>query len=147
MKFLFILLLASLTTLVSSARTVTDDVTPAVLESFKSTFGAAKEVGWSTSSQYIKAQFTLDGQHINAFYNPAGELIALTRNITVSQLPVMLQAALKKEAAGAWISDLCEYSTDEGTAYYVTLENADMKITLRSSSNSSWTSFQKIRKI
>lgn len=144
MKFLFILL-ASFTTLISNARPV--DVTPAVLQSFQSTFGTAKEVQWNSSNELFTAKFTLDGQHINAYYTPEGSLVALTRNVSISQLPVLLQANLKKQANGAWISDLFEYATDEGTFYYATLENADMKITLRSQDNSEWSTYKQIEKI
>jgi len=145
MKFLFILL-ASLTTMISKAENPAD-VTPEVLQSFKSTFGNAKEVGWTASNKMYKAQFTLDGQHISAFYNADGQMVALSRNITVSQLPVMLQASLKKESKNSWISELYEYATEEGTTYYATLEDADMKITLRSANNSEWMTNQKIEKI
>ena len=145
MKFLFILL-ASFTTLISKAGT-TIEVTPAVLNSFQSTFGNAKEVSWNSSNELYTAKFTLDGQHINAWYNAEGGLVALTRNVTVGQLPVLLQASLRKHNKGAWISGLFEYATDEGTFYYATLENADMKITLRSSDNSEWSTFQQIEKI
>ncbi|TCZ67082.1 hypothetical protein [Flaviaesturariibacter aridisoli] len=145
MKFLFILL-ASFSTLISNAGT-TVDVTPAVLESFQTTFGNAKEVSWNSSNELFAARFTLDGQHINAYYTAEGGLVALTRNVTVSQLPVMLQTSLKRQHNGAWISELFEYATDEGTFYYATLENADMKITLRSSNNNEWSTYKQIEKI
>ncbi|GAB4093106.1 hypothetical protein [Flaviaesturariibacter terrae] len=145
MKFLFIII-ASLSTLLCKAGTVTE-VTPAVLESFQNTFGNAREVTWNSSREFYTAKFTLDGQYINAYYNSGGELIALTRNITVSQLPVLLQAALKKESKDSWITELFEYATDEGTFYYATLENADMKITLRSGDKSEWATYTKVAKI
>ncbi|RYY41619.1 MAG: hypothetical protein EOO08_00355 [Chitinophagaceae bacterium] len=144
MKFLFVLI-ASFTTLFSNART--SDVTPAVLHSFQSTFGNAKEVSWNSSNELYTARFTLDGQHINAYYSGEGDLIALTRNVTISQLPVLLQASLKKESKSAWISEIFEYANDEGTYYYATLENADMKITIRSSENGEWTTYKKVEKI
>ncbi|RYY85457.1 MAG: hypothetical protein EOO15_16985 [Chitinophagaceae bacterium] len=144
MKFLFILI-ASFTTLLSNARTL--EVTPAVLHSFQSTFGNAKEVSWNSSNELYTARFTLDGQHINAYYSGEGDLIALTRNVTISQLPVLLQANLKKESKSAWITEIFEYANNEGTFYYATLENADMKITLRSSDNSEWSIYRKVDKI
>jgi mRNA deadenylase 3'-5' endonuclease subunit Ccr4 len=146
MKILLVLI-ASLSTLIGSATNTSEDVSPAVLQAFKSTFGNAQEVHWNASNQFYKAQFTLDGQYISAFYNGSGSLVALTRNITVSQLPVMLQAGLKNEGKGFWISEIFEYATDEGTSYYATLENADMKITLRSSGNGEWNTYKKIDKI
>ena len=135
MKPLFILL-ATLSSLFSQAENPVE-ISTRVLKSFESSFKGAREVDWSVSTSYVKAQFALDGQYINAYYNPEGDLIALTRNITASQLPVMLQAELKKETTDYWISDLFEVSNDDGTSYYVTLENADQKLVLKSGTNKS----------
>lgn len=148
MKKLLIILFASLSTLMASASGLPTEVAPAVLKSFNSTFGAAREVRWNEDGQYFQAHFTLDGQFINAYYNPAGEMVALTRNMTLNQLPMMLQAELKnKTAKGTWITDITEYATNEGTTYFATLENADMKITLRSADKSGWMTHKKIDKI
>ena len=143
MKTVFILLL-SFASFISKAET--PEVNAAVLQSFESTFKGAKEVDWTVGATYMKAQFALDGQYINAFYNNTGELIALTRNLTASQLPVRLQTELKKEAGNFWITDLFEVSNEEETSYYVTLENADNKIVLKSSNSKSWETFKKARK-
>jgi hypothetical protein len=143
MKKLLIVLFASLSTLFSNAT----DVAPAVLKSFNSTFANAREVSWDGSGEFYKARFTLDGQYINAFYNAEAELVALTRNMSLSQLPVMLQTELKnKTSKGSWITGITEYATNEGTIYYASLENADMKITLRST-DTEWMTYKKIDKI
>ncbi|RYZ21978.1 MAG: hypothetical protein EOO16_10915 [Chitinophagaceae bacterium] len=144
MKKFFLILFASLSTLLSNAT----ETPNAVLKSFQSTFSGAREVRWNENGQFFKANFVLDGQHINAYYNNEGEMVALTRNMTLSQLPVMLQADLKNKAGkDNWITDIMEYTTDEGTTYYATMENADLKITLRSASNSEWMTHKKIEKI
>ncbi|MDB5195901.1 MAG: hypothetical protein JWP88_271 [Flaviaesturariibacter sp.] len=145
MKPLFILL-ATLTSLFSQAETPAE-INATVLKSFQSAFKGAKEVDWSVSTSYVKAQFALDGQYISAFYTNEGELIALTRNITANQLPVMLQTNLKKEIADFWITELFEISNEEGTSYYVTLEDADSKVVLKSTNNKDWTTYKKSRKV
>ena len=144
MKAIFILL-ASLISLVSSAET--PGVDPVVVKSFENTFANATEVDWKVSEKFVKVQFALDGQYINAFYNGDGELIALTRNISSSQLPVMLQVSLKKETENFWITELFEITNEEGTSYFVCLESADEKIVLHSTGNKNWESFSKDRKI
>jgi hypothetical protein len=118
-----------------------------VLQSFESQFVNAKEVDWSITSNIYKAQFALDGQYINAFFNAEGELVAMTKNVTVNQLPLMLQTELKKQNSNYWITELFELSNDEGTSYYVTLENADEKVVLHSVSNKSWNKYKKTSKI
>jgi hypothetical protein len=72
-------------------------------------------------------------------------MIAVTKRITSTQLPVALQTALKEETQSAWITDLFEIANEEGTSYYVTVENADQKLVLKSE-GSSWTSFKKYQK-
>jgi hypothetical protein len=145
MKVLFILL-ASLGSLFAKADP-TDAVDPVVLKAFETNFSKAKEVDWTVTTNFYKAQFALDGQYINAFYNSDGALLAITRNITTNQLPVMLQAELKKETEKYWVSELFEITTEEGTSYFVALENADAKIVLKSSDSLDWESYSKSRKI
>lgn len=120
-------------------------VNPAVLKSFETTFASAKEVGWSVTHDLYKAEFDLDGQHITAFYHMDGTMAAFTRNITTIQLPLNLQTTLKSEYDNYWITGLFELSNDDGVFYYVTLENADMQLVLKSE-NSIWNTFQKQRK-
>ena len=73
-------------------------------------------------------------------------MIAMTRNISSLQLPIALQASLKNKYESYWISGLVEMATDEGTCYYITLENADTKLVLKSDVNSDWSNYKKQRK-
>jgi hypothetical protein len=116
-----------------------------VLASFNNTFKNATEVDWSVTQNIYKANFALNGQYAVAYFDETGQFIAVTRNISSTQLPIPLQANLKTRYEHYWISDLFEVANDEGTTYYVTLENADTKLVLKSS-GSSWSSFQKQRK-
>ena len=120
-------------------------VAPEVLRNFQSTFAAAQEADWSVTADMYKVQFQMNGQRITAFYKNDGTMAALTRNITSTQLPVSLQTTLKNDYKEYWISDLFELSNEEGVQYYVTLENADSKVVLKSSS-AAWNVFQKERK-
>ena len=121
------------------------DVNPAALQSFNQSFKNATEVNWSVSNTYYKANFALDGQYVTAYYDVEGKMIAITRNISSFQLPITLQTNLKKNYQDFWISDLFEVTNEEGTSYYVTVENADTKIILKSNSQS-WEKFQKQNK-
>jgi hypothetical protein len=147
MKPLFILLtvIASFFSKTSSAND--DVVSNAVLKSFQSSFANAKEIDWSFNKSLYKARFTLDGLHIIAYYNSEGSLVAMTRNISSSQLPIALQTTIKKEYTAFWISDLFEIANEDGTSYYITLENAKTKLVLKSTNNAAWSKFQKDQKI
>lgn len=122
------------------------NVSPKVLTAFNNDFNSAKEVEWSTGANFFRAAFTFNGNHVFAFYNTDGDLLGLTRYISSLDLPMNLQRGLKKNYSDFWISDLFEVANNSGTTYYLTLENADTKITLKANGNNDWRSYQKIRK-
>lgn len=144
MKKLIVTLAVALSTLSSFAGE--GNVNSRVLDAFNAQFNSAKEVTWSAGSNFYKASFVFNNQHVYAFYNLDGELLGLTRYISSLNLPVSLQADLKKDYSDFWIADLFEVSNTEGTYYYITVENADYSIVLKSDSNNDWTVYQKLTK-
>ena len=124
-----------------------EKVSPKVLNAFNTEFTNAQEVEWTATGDYYRASFDMNGVKVSAFYNADGELMGLTRNITTAQLPVSLQASLKKNYNGYWISDLFEVAKNNGTSYYATLENGDKKVVLTSANGSDWSTYKKDRKI
>ena len=143
MKKMIMTLAIAISTL--SAFAGEEDVDPKVLNAFKTEFTTAKEVEWTTGSNYYKAAFIYNEKHVFAYYNMDGELLGLTRYISPVYLPISLQSNLKKNYADYWISDLFEVAKVSGTGYYITLENADAKIILKSSGGE-WSVYEKIRK-
>lgn len=122
-----------------------DEVSPTVVNSFNSSFKSATEVKWTITDNYFKADFALNGQNVSAFYDVEGTMIALTRNISSLQLPIALQADLKRGYDAYWISDVMEVANEAGTSYYITLENADTQLILKSDGDF-WNNFKKQRK-
>ena len=145
MKKIIVTLAVALSTLCSFAGEV--NVNAKVLDAFNSNFATAKEVTWTASRNYYKAAFVFNDQHVFAFYNADGELMGLTRYISSLDLPISLQASLKKDYSNYWISDLFEVSNSEGTSYYITLENADAKVVLKSAGSEDWKTYQKKTKV
>ena len=146
MKPLFILML-TVSSFFSTASNAADIVSPKALKAFEKTFTNATEVAWTITENYYKVEFLLSGQTINAFYNEEGKLIGVSRNISSLQLPIILQAEIKKEYSNYWITDLFEMSNDDGAEYYLTIEDADNKTILKSSVGSNyWMVYQKLRK-
>ncbi|MBL7708536.1 MAG: hypothetical protein JNJ86_05665 [Chitinophagaceae bacterium] len=144
MKKIILMLAITISTLSAFAG---EEVNPRVLASFKSEFASAKEVAWTVTADYFKAEFTFNGQYVNAFYNTDGELMGLTRNITSLELPMNLQASLKKSYEDFWISDLFEITRSNNTGYYITLENADTKIVLKATAGEDWSVYKKVKKV
>lgn len=123
-----------------------EGVNQKVISSFKKEFSNAKDVKWENGKEYVKATFTLNGQILFAYYSENGEMLAMTRNITSSQLPINLLNDLKKDYNSFWITDLFEMAAGNETAYYVTLESTDSIIVLKSSDASNWEQFKKEKK-
>lgn len=130
----------------SSFKGNSDGIAPAALQSFQSSFKTATDVNWTVSENGCKASFQMNSQYVTAYYDASGNMIGLTRNLNIGQLPLSLQSSLKKDYDSYWISDLFEVANDEGTCYYITLENGDTRMILKSASGSDWYTFKKQRK-
>jgi hypothetical protein len=142
MKRLVLTLTIALSLISLSSFASDKSVNPAALKSFNSSFKNAAEVNWTVGADFYQASITLSGHYVSAYYNVEGKMIALTRNNSSTQLPISLQANMKKNYEGFWITDLFEMTNEEGTSYYVTLENANTSVILKSS-NQDWTKFKK----
>jgi hypothetical protein len=117
------------------------------IASFNKNFVTASNVHWQQESGYAKATFSMNNQIMLAYYNNEnGELIAIVRNILSDRLPINLMADLKNNYEGYWISSLFEMASEGETFYYVTLENENKTIVLKSSGFNTWTVDKKIRK-
>jgi len=115
-------------------------------QSLKKEFAQAKDVSWQKTGDMLRATFTLNERVLFAYYNQSGDLMAITRNITTDQLPIALQTMLRKNYGGYWVSDLFEMVSGGQTSYYVTVENADQKVVLKSEDFGSWSTYRKEKK-
>jgi len=115
-------------------------------QSFKKEFAQAKDVSWQKSGDMFRATFTLNERVLFAYYSQSGDLMAITRNITSDQLPIALQTSLRKNYTEYWVSDLFEMVSGGQTSYYITVENADHKVVLKSEDFGSWSTYRKEKK-
>jgi len=122
------------------------DVNQLAVRSFHKDFVNAKNIRWEQKTGYVKVEFTINDQVLYAYYNNDGQMTAIVRNIVSDQLPISLLTSLKRDYTGFWISDLFEIAANDQTTYYVTLENADKKIVLRSNGIDTWEVYSKSRK-
>ncbi len=129
-----------------TGKNTNENVNWRVTESFKKEFSTATEVTWSRTSNLYKAQFTLNGQVMFAYLNDAGKLVGVYRNILSTQLPIQLMNELKNSYSDFWIIGLFEMATEEGTHYYITLQNADEQMVLKSVNAGEWSEYSRIKK-
>ncbi len=117
-----------------------------VLNAFKQEFTEAKDVMWQTNREYVKATFTIHDQVMFAYYTQSGELLAITRNISSDKLPISLLTSLKKSYNDYWITDLFEMVADGNGTYYITLQNADVELVLKSDEFGTWDVYKKSKR-
>jgi hypothetical protein len=114
-----------------------------VSSAFQKDFSKAELMDYNSSKDYTRLTLKVNDMIVFAYYSENGVLLAVTRNIKSTQLPLPLLLDLKKTYDGYWISELFELSTGGQTTYYMTMENADKKLDLRSVNNDSWETIKK----
>ena len=105
-------------------------------------FANAENIQWTEAGPLTKATFSHNGEVLFAYYSENGERVALGRNIRPNQLPINLLSTIKTSYKQSWITDAFEVTKDNETAYYVTIENADKHIILKSVSLDEWMIFK-----
>jgi len=114
------------------------EIDKTVQQAFNKEFAGAADVQWHPNSQYVQVEFTFNSMRLVAYYNNAGETLAVVRNIYFSSLPLALQMDLRKFDKGYWITKICEVTTHDGTQYRVTLDSAEKTVQLSSNGISGW---------
>ncbi|GGB15470.1 hypothetical protein [Puia dinghuensis] len=117
-----------------------------VKTSFKKDFKKAELMETQEGRNFTKITFKMNDVIMYAYYSENGELLAVTRNITSNQLPIQLLLEVKRSYSNYWISDLFELTGDGASNYYITLENSDTRVTLRSIGTDAWEVYSKTAK-
>jgi len=122
-----------------------NDVNNEIRTSFKKDFRNAQLLSTESHKAFTRLNFKMDGLIMSAFYSEGGELLAVTHNILSTQLPINLMISLKNNYNSYWITELFEFTGDNDSCYYVSLENADSKVTLRSNGDQ-WEVYSSVKK-
>lgn len=112
--------------LVSSFRVLADDPTidEKVLNAFNKTFQYAQNVSWTVHPQTFEVKFKQDEITSRVTYDKEGNIIKTYRYYKEDRLPLMVLAKLKNRFADKSIYGVVEESSEDGTTYHVTLEDA-----------------------
>ena len=121
-------------------------VNPKVIKAFNTEFVSVNDVTQTTGNDFYKASFIYNSKYVFAYYSFEGKFLGLTRLMATSELPLMLQTSIKKNYADMWVSDLFEVANTEGTTYYLTVEDAENVMIVKSSGGSDWVTFKKSKK-
>lgn len=118
-------------------------VTPVVLQSFQQTFLNATGVQWSLVDRLYKADFSVDGEMMTAFFSTDdGTLVAYSRYLTIPKLPLVLQRTLKMHITSGTLIGLFEVQSDNSLDYYATVQKQDGTVILKAASKN-WSVYKK----
>lgn len=105
-----------------------------VIDAFAKHFAAAQSVTWNQTAKISTANFELNGQYLAAHFSPDAKMLGVSRNLSSNDLPFNLRMNLQSYFEKYWVTEAFEYATPASDSYYVTLENADVKLILKSES-------------
>ncbi len=146
-KRILTLSVAIITTISSAFANNTDNIGKNVTLAFSKDFSNAREVKWEKVQNLVKVTFMMNNQTMFAYYSAGGELLGLARNISPDSLPINQLTSLRKHYSDYWVSDLFELNADGESTYYITLENADSKMMLKSVNAGNWEQYSMKKKI
>lgn len=149
MKKLIAILGASILLFANSlfANTYETTVSKKISTSFTDAFAGATDVKWYTDdNKTFTAKFTLNNNKVTAFYREDGSLMATSRYLTGEQLPLTVLSRLNAKYKDCSIYSVVEYSSDDHTVYYVTMEGKEHWIIVKADEDGTLRTNKKMRK-
>lgn len=128
MKQIVLLWVAALISGVTYAQKLKETEVPeAVKVSFVKSFPNIKSVKWSKESETeFEAEFKNGSLEQSANFDPSGKWLITETELKKTDLPPLVQAAIKKEFDGFKIEGAEKVETTEGVSYEVELEKGEI---------------------
>jgi hypothetical protein len=128
-----------------NATLVRDSPGFAGIENFNKTFPQAVITGYKSKGDLTEVNFTWNGLQLMAFYSAEGELVATSRTIDFSSLPVTAQLKLKADYSNYVPRQAIEFvDADNGTSYYVSIVNVKTTLLLHVTADGMISVFKKM---
>lgn len=144
MKLLF-MLLAVASSFFAKA-TPPEGIPPHAVKAFETTFTNAQHVSWAVENDLYRTNFLAGDRFASAYFDETGSLVVVTRNITQHEIPFVLQSKLSNDYGKYEIKEIVEASDQWGIHYYLTMENDQHKVILKSASGTYWNKISKTKK-
>ena len=122
------------------------NVSPRIKSSFEKDFASCSDVSWTRNEDMYLASFKTEDQKLVAAYNDNGDLLGVTREITLEKLPLAVTLALQSKYAGYNINNSVIELMAEGTTYFINAENAKHKVKLQADTAGNLTVINKTKK-
>jgi hypothetical protein len=140
-------IIAAITALTFTASAFAADTNNETMNLFKATYPGATQVHYKTIGELISVSFVLDSTSMQAFYNEAGEQVAVSRTISCEKLPLRAAITLAGNYNRYAVTEVIEMDhSTEGTSYYVSVENNSQKVILQVRVNGEVSVFKKSAK-
>lgn len=139
MKRIFFLFLLS--AFVSVRSFAADEPTPAsILLSFHQQFADAVSVSTAQVDELTRISFIRNQKQYCAYYNADAQLVVLSHQVDLKELPAALREDLQKRFDNCTIADLYQFEKDGRTIWYAALNSHNRHLVL-CSETSSWKEF------
>lgn len=117
-----------------------------VMESFNKEFVGAADVSWYHTADKYVAKFTMKASKVTAHFDREGNLLATSRYITDTELPLNVITRMMKKYPDQKIHSVVEYDAEGNTTYVITLESATHWTILKAEPGGNLTKLKKLQK-
>jgi len=115
------------------------------IENFNRTFPQAVITEYKSKGDLTEVNFMWNGLQLMAFYSTEGELVATSRTIEFTSLPVAAQLKLKADYSDYLPRQAIEFdAADNGTSYYVSVVNVKTTLLLHVTADGTISVFKKM---
>ncbi|GAA4913656.1 hypothetical protein [Mucilaginibacter defluvii] len=121
------------------------NVSYAVVNQFKSDFRDAENVTWTVTETTQKAEFTLDGVKMTAFYNLNGEYMGTTKQVAYKAISARAQKEIANRYKGYTVGQVIELNSGDGIQHFVDLKSSKDEILVRVAPTSAVYYFQQVK--
>ncbi len=113
-------------------------VSYSVINKFSTQFPDAKNISWTVSNGFQRADFELEGVQSSAFYDLSGDFVAITEEITAKAVPAATLKEINTKFNGYTVDHMIvlqnntELNPDaEATVYFADLKNGQKEALVR----------------
>jgi hypothetical protein len=121
------------------------NVSYAVINQFKTDYRGAENVTWTVTESTQKAEFTLEGVKMTAFYNLNGEYLGTTKQVAYKAISARAQKEIATRYKAYTVGQVIELNTGDGIQHFVDLKNDKSEILVRVAPTSAVYYFQQVK--
>lgn len=131
MKNLILAVLFVAATTTAAFATGESNISYFVLNSFRHDFKDVTNVNWTSKADFAKATFIQNNRKMEVYYNTNGNLIAISKNIQLDELPVNAKRVFAKWYEGYTVNEAIKFEGIDEQSYYLSAENEKENVIIK----------------